>query len=78
MEADSQLSYLNIKNLVDLIITDDSDICIFGSGRIIYKLNLDDGKFLLYDENIIREKIIELKNLKILDKEMKLKPFEIF
>jgi len=78
MEADSQLSYLNIKNLVDLIITDDSDICIFGSRRIIYKLNLDDGKFLLYDENIIREKIIELKNLKILDKEMKLKPFEIF
>jgi 5'-3' exonuclease len=42
MEAESQCAYLLMKNLVDGIITDDSDVFLFG-GTLVYK-NLFDSK----------------------------------
>lgn len=34
-EADAQLAYLNIKNYVDLVITEDSDLLLFGCDKVI-------------------------------------------
>ena len=38
-EADAQLAYLSRKDLVDVIITEDSDLLAFGAKRILYKLD---------------------------------------
>lgn len=38
-EADAQLTYLSINNLVDAVITEDSDLIPYGCPRIIYKLD---------------------------------------
>ena len=38
-EADSQLAYLSKINYVDLIITEDSDLLIFGGKRMFYKMD---------------------------------------
>ena len=38
-EADAQLAYLSRKGLVDVIITEDSDLLAFGAKRILYKLD---------------------------------------
>ena len=37
-EADAQLAYLSLSNLVDYIITEDSDLIVFGGRQMIYKL----------------------------------------
>lgn len=33
-EADAQLAYLNVKNLVDFVITEDSDLLLFGCNKV--------------------------------------------
>lgn len=38
-EADAQLAYLSRQNLVDIIITEDSDLLAFGAKKILYKLD---------------------------------------
>jgi exonuclease-1 len=38
-EADAQLAYLSRTGLVDVIITEDSDLLAFGAKRILYKLD---------------------------------------
>lgn len=38
-EADAQLTYLSMNNLVDAVITEDSDLIPYGCPRIIYKLD---------------------------------------
>lgn len=40
-EADAQLSYLSINNLVDVIVTEDSDCIAYGCKDIIFKLERD-------------------------------------
>lgn len=45
-ESDSQLSYMNKTKQCDFIITEDSDVSIFGAENIAYKLDLESGKFL--------------------------------
>ncbi|CRL07046.1 CLUMA_CG019983, isoform A [Clunio marinus] len=47
-EADSQLAYLNKKGIAEYIITEDSDLILFGCQKIIFKLQLD-GRCLLFD-----------------------------
>ena len=37
-EADSQLAYLNMAGLADIIVTEDSDLTLFGCNKIIFKL----------------------------------------
>lgn len=34
-EADAQLAYLNIKNIAQLVITEDSDLILFGCTKVI-------------------------------------------
>lgn len=38
-EADAQLAYLNIKKIVDFVITEDSDLVLFGCNKILFKLD---------------------------------------
>jgi exonuclease-1 len=38
-EADAQLAYLSRHGIVDIIITEDSDLLAFGAKKILYKLD---------------------------------------
>ena len=51
-EADAQLGYLSRKNLVDVVISEDSDLVVFGCKRVLYKLDFktERGKELVLDE----------------------------
>ncbi|XP_063623166.1 exonuclease 1 [Cydia splendana] len=40
-EADAQLAYLNIKNIAQLVITEDSDLILFGCNKVLFKMDLD-------------------------------------
>ncbi|CAL8126035.1 unnamed protein product [Orchesella dallaii] len=45
-EADAQLAYLAHKGIADIIITEDSDLVLFGCPRIFFKMNVNgDGVF---------------------------------
>lgn len=35
-EADAQLAYLNIKNIAQLVITEDSDLILFGCTKVMH------------------------------------------
>jgi len=48
-EADAQLAYLNRSGLADLVITEDSDLTLFGCTKIIFKIN-DAGDGVLYEK----------------------------
>lgn len=39
-EADAQLAYLNIKNIAQLVITEDSDLILFGCTKVLFKMDL--------------------------------------
>lgn len=47
-EADAQLAYLNRKNIAQYVITEDSDLVLFGCSRVIFKLDLG-GNCLLVE-----------------------------
>jgi len=49
-EADAQLAYLNKIGLAEYIISEDSDLILFGCKKIVYKLTLD-GKCTLFDSD---------------------------
>lgn len=51
-EADAQLAYFSKEGIVDTIITEDSDLLVFGSKRVLFKLD-ESG----------HGKLIELKDL---------------
>ena len=38
-EADAQLAYLSKEGLVDVVITEDSDLLVFGAKRVLYKMD---------------------------------------
>ncbi|KAI8426408.1 hypothetical protein MSG28_005251 [Choristoneura fumiferana] len=40
-EADAQLAYLNVKNIAQLVITEDSDLILFGCTKVLFKMDLD-------------------------------------
>lgn len=44
-EADSQLAYLSKVGLADIIVTEDSDLLVFGAARMLYKLDKDFNGF---------------------------------
>lgn len=39
-EADAQLAYLNIKKFADIVITEDSDLLLFGCDKVKYIANI--------------------------------------
>lgn len=49
-EADSQLAFLSLNGLADYIITEDSDLIVYGCEKIIFKLKLT-GECLYYNKN---------------------------
>ena len=55
-EADSQLAYLNKIGYVDFVITEDSDLIVFGAIDVFYKMDSD-----FYGEVFIQ------KNLKLIE-----------
>lgn len=40
-EADAQLAYLEKKGIIDGIITEDSDLLVFGCRKVLFKLDAD-------------------------------------
>ena len=38
-EADAQLAYLEKEGIVDLVITEDSDLLVFGCKRVLFKMD---------------------------------------
>ncbi|KRT81722.1 hypothetical protein AMK59_6260 [Oryctes borbonicus] len=51
-EADAQLAYLNIKKFVHFIITEDSDLLLFGCNKIFYKMDIQGFGMLVEAEKI--------------------------
>lgn len=47
-EADAQLAYLEKEGIVDLVITEDSDLLVFGCKRVLFKMD-DSGNGKLID-----------------------------
>lgn len=52
-EADAQLAFLN-KTIADIVITEDSDLTLFGCDKIIFKLK-DSGEGLLYEKRLLNQ-----------------------
>lgn len=67
MEAEAQCAYMEMRNLVDGVVTDDSDVFLFG-GRSVYKNIFDDRKYvetyfmkdLESELGLTREKLIRM------------------
>lgn len=49
-EADAQLAFLDKNGICDFIVTEDSDLILYGCRKIVYKLNAE-GKCMLYDKS---------------------------
>lgn len=43
--------------MIDVVLSDDSDICIFGAKKIAQKLDLESGKLKYYDYDQISERL---------------------
>ncbi|XP_034196050.1 exonuclease tos isoform X2 [Osmia lignaria lignaria] len=51
-EADAQLAYLNINGIADVVITEDSDLTLFGCKKIFFKMDAY-GNGLLVQQDLI-------------------------
>nr|CAD7408895.1 unnamed protein product [Timema poppensis] len=51
-EADAQLAFLNIKNIAQIVITEDSDLVLFGCTRIMFKMDLNGNGLLVEQERL--------------------------
>ena len=52
-EADAQLAYMNKINLAQLIITEDSDLILFGCEKVIYTLKKNGNGQMVQRDKII-------------------------
>nr|XP_022912550.1 exonuclease 1 [Onthophagus taurus] len=46
-EADAQLAYLNISKIVDFVISEDSDLTLFGCNQILFKMDINGNGVLV-------------------------------
>ncbi|XP_060864479.1 exonuclease 1 [Metopolophium dirhodum] len=51
-EADSQLAYLNLSGIAHIVITEDSDLLLFGCKRVLFKLDQNGAGILIEQEKI--------------------------
>ena len=49
-EADAELAFLAMAGLADVVVTEDSDLTLFGCPKVIFKL-LDTGDGILYERD---------------------------
>lgn len=68
-EADAQLAYLSINNFANYIITEDSDLILFGAKKILFKFKETKFSYLntenIYKSNIFKD-LKELRKISIL------------
>ncbi|KAG5329954.1 EXO1 Exonuclease, partial [Acromyrmex heyeri] len=51
-EADAQLAYLNISGIADVVITEDSDLTLFGCKKIFFKMDLVGNGVLIAQDQL--------------------------
>lgn len=51
-EADSQLAYLNLSGIAHIVITEDSDLLLFGCKKVLFKLDQNGAGILIEQEKI--------------------------
>ncbi|XP_066596733.1 exonuclease 1 [Prorops nasuta] len=51
-EADAQLAYLSINGFADIVITEDSDLILFGCNKIFFKMDLNGNGLLVEHEKL--------------------------
>nr|XP_012214444.1 PREDICTED: LOW QUALITY PROTEIN: exonuclease 1 [Linepithema humile] len=51
-EADAQLAYLNISNIADVVITEDSDLTLFGCKKIFFKMDFNGNGVLIEQDRL--------------------------
>lgn len=61
-EADAQMAYLERVGIVQGIVTEDSDLLVFGCKRVIFKLDSDGNCVCVRRENFARVTEVPLHN----------------
>lgn len=51
-ESDAQLAFFNLKGIAEFVITEDSDLILFGCSKVLYKLDQRGCGFLVENEKI--------------------------
>ncbi|CAG9855138.1 unnamed protein product [Phyllotreta striolata] len=51
-ESDAQLAFFNLKGVADVVITEDSDLLLFGCTKVFYKLDSTGSGYLIEAEKI--------------------------
>ena len=51
-ESDAQLTYLSLNGMVDVVVTEDSDLIVYGCQKIVYKLS-PAGSCSVYDRKLL-------------------------
>lgn len=51
-ESDAQLAFFNVKGIAEFVITEDSDLILFGCSKVFYKLDLRGCGYLVEAEKI--------------------------
>lgn len=51
-EADAQLAYMSMRGMLDVVITEDSDLVVYGARRILFKMDRYGGGELLEYKNL--------------------------
>ncbi|XP_050531587.1 exonuclease 1 isoform X2 [Daktulosphaira vitifoliae] len=51
-EADPQLAYLNISGIAHLVITEDSDLLLFGCKKVLFKMDQNGGGLLIEQDKL--------------------------
>ncbi|KAJ1346412.1 hypothetical protein KIN20_001190 [Parelaphostrongylus tenuis] len=52
-ESDAQLTFLVREGFADIVITEDSDLIVFGCEKIAFKWNYESGECMVYERNLL-------------------------
>ena len=56
-EADAELAFLSMNGLADVVVTEDSDLTVFGCSKVLFKL-LDTGDGVLYEREHLGKSLV--------------------